>query len=137
MRVLEEGLGILQWTATARPNSKNRALAARTRRLVVKAHEAIARLPVPPSGVNDFLTELDNAPQPVQFPSSSFTLDIPVPSSTQTQEWGSSAELDTLQAMPVAPAGNDDQFDAWLAMLFPTGNEPAEDWMVSPNGWPQ
>lgn len=133
MGVLEQGLAVLEWTATARPNSKNRALAARTRRLVVKAREAIARLPpAQGSGVDDFLTSVGMV-EPIQFPTAEFTLDVPIPPA----EWVAPAELDTLMPMPVAPAANDDQFDAWLALLFPgnVGEQAAqEEWVNS--GWP-
>lgn len=40
--VLEEGLAILEWTVKLRPNSKNRALTQRMRRVVAKAREALA-----------------------------------------------------------------------------------------------
>lgn len=40
--VLEDGLAILEWTVKLRPNSKNRALTQRMRRVVAKAREALA-----------------------------------------------------------------------------------------------
>lgn len=133
MVVLEQGLAVLEWTATASPNSKNRALAARTRRLVLKAREAISRLPPPP--VSDFLTSVGIPDMDATFPSSNFTLDIPLP--TAVPEWAPPVELETLMPMPLplAPASNDDQFDAWLAMLFPPENEQQGDWMLT-NEWP-
>lgn len=39
--VLEDGLAILEWTVKLRPNSKNRALTQRMRRVVAKAREAL------------------------------------------------------------------------------------------------
>jgi hypothetical protein len=176
--VLEQGLAVLEWTATLRPNSKNRALVGRTRRLADKAREAVVRLPannaaaamngfaltVPPGAVGGGAgsgTGTLPVPEPgvPSIPFFDFTApkvepDLPLPlhltadlsAITSTPSDGSGAGPSTSVpwstapggmempaepsfSMPMAPSTNDDQFDAWLAMLFPSENVVGDDWI--------
>lgn len=182
--VLEQGLAVLEWTATLKPNSKNRALVSRTRRLADKAREAVARLPAAnaAAAMNGFglavgtgegstvdtgaaagLAVPTQEPGVPSIPFFDFTLpkvepDLPLPlhltadltAITSTPSDGSGvgpsssipwstapggmdmpAELSF--AMPLAPSTNDDQFDAWLAMLFPSENVVGDEWMDHPS----
>ncbi|BEJ11880.1 hypothetical protein CspHIS471_0203400 [Cutaneotrichosporon sp. HIS471] len=175
--VLEEGLAVLEWTATLRPNSKNRALVSRTRRLAAKAREAVARLPannataaingfglgvpgegatvdvgpgIPLHAVSDFTVpsipffdftvpkiepELDLAVPMHLNPDLNMLASTPSDGSgasgvghATTVPWstthgGMEMQAEPSFSMPLAPSTNDDQFDAWLAMLFPSGSE--------------
>lgn len=186
---------MLEWTTTLRPNSKNRALVGRTRRLAAKAREAVARLPaanaaaaangfgslglgancgsIHPRAVQQPSSVPSTVPTMPFFPDFNVTktepldldLDIPMQQSlasmgtqiTSTPSDGASVSIpwstgpggleipsEPTFSMPLAPSTNDDQFDAWLAMLFPpvepgvdVGTVPvvAEEWTIDPNAW--
>lgn len=147
MSILDQGLAVLEWTALARPNSKNRALVQRTRRLVTKARESLARFPLtgglplpgsaPVTSTLDFLPAVEPsvvmapmtvAPMPIPTPSASEVpqgITIPPVLSTPSDASGSMpqfASFDLNDALgyplPPVPSANDVQFEAWLAVLF-------------------
>lgn len=178
--VLEDGLAILEWTVKLRPNSKNRALTQRMRRVVAKAREALAAsgLGASPNHVEvervEFQPGLGVLPlHSLGFPPTAFAL----PAQSFHPELfgggasgagGSPARLggagssggpghagpagaghanrtnggpeakpkltpsDAASADAAEDAGhtaNDENFEAWLAMLFPpgTGEMPVVD----------
>lgn len=193
--VLEQGLAVLEWTATLRPNSKNRALVGRTRRLAAKAREAVARLPaantaaamngfgslglgsrgIDPRAVQPSLSTVPTMPFFPDFnvpkvEPADIDLDVPIhlapslgtgamhstPSDGaasvsipwSTGPGGLEMPAEPSFSMPLAPSTNDDQFDAWLAMLFPpveaggAGVGPVvgdvavnDEWSLDPNAW--
>ncbi|WOO86078.1 putative transcriptional regulatory protein [Vanrija pseudolonga] len=150
--VLAQGLAVLEWTATASPNSKNRALVGRTRRLVAKAKESLARFPsinaettaagitpaVKTEVIDVDLLELQ-AP-PLLYPSLPHPA-LPVPDhSPSDASSGAAAAPFTAFELPEGslgfsmPTTNDAQFDMWLAMLFPSGGGGEAHPAVVPNG---
>ncbi|KAL1405011.1 hypothetical protein Q8F55_008634 [Vanrija albida] len=160
MGVLAQGLAVLEWTATASPNSKNRALVGRTRRLVAKAKESLKRFPsvvaaaTPPTGAG----EAGIAPVKTEFVDADAEL-LALPDAPTLIY----PDLPTLAGAPEAPpftdfglpepslgfampTGNEEQFDAWLAMLFPpSGDAPChhataaestgEEFFLDPQAW--
>lgn len=135
MNVLSQGLAVLEWTATASPNSKNRALVGRTRRLVAKAQESLSRFPNLPAetsavGIAPAVkTEvidvdlLDLQAAPLLYPTLAHpTLPVLDHSPSDPAPF-TSFELPEGSLGLSMPTTNDAQFDAWLAMLFPGGGE--------------
>lgn len=181
--VLEEGLAILEWTVKLRPNSKNRALTQRMRRVVAKAREALAAsgLGASPNHVEvervEFQPGLGVLPlHSLGFPPTAFALPHQSfqPELLSNAGNSNSARVNPLGngngAAPGGPGGpggavtggvaaqmgngvhgakqhtpsdsspqdmaedaaqtaNDENFEAWLAMLFPpgTGEMPVVD----------
>lgn len=170
--VLEEGLAILEWTVKLRPNSKNRALTQRMRRVVAKAREALAAsgLGASPNHVEvervEFQPGLGVLPlHSLGFPPTAFALPHQSFQPELFSNTGDSTTRINAHGNGAGPSGhsgvgghahmgngvrgnktpsdssprdmaedaghtaNDENFEAWLAMLFPpgTGEMPVVD----------
>lgn len=117
LSVLEEGLAVLEWTVKLRPNSKNRALCQRMRRVVQKARESLIQSGLHAGESVAFQPGLGALPlASVGFPPTAFALPAQTFHAPQFPTPSDGSVTDE-----PARAANDENFEAWLAMLFPHG----------------